>query len=78
MNVEDKKEDKENQLEEKDDDIEITRIFIPMVPLSSCENSAIKAHLNECKRREILLQYKDGRFGRNSRWRYFALNSQMR
>ncbi|PKY44984.1 hypothetical protein RhiirA4_459452 [Rhizophagus irregularis] len=25
-----------------------------------------------------LLKYKDGRFARHARWRYFALNSQMR
>ena len=53
--------------------------FPTLYPTGSADLHAERIRkVNPAEYFKHLLLYKDGRFGRHSRWRYFALNSQMR
>jgi ATP-dependent DNA helicase PIF1 len=57
----------------------IARAFPTLYPTGDADLRS--EHIREIKPAEYfshLLKYKDGRFARHTRWRYFALNSQMR
>jgi hypothetical protein len=57
----------------------ITRAFPTLYPYGNADLHAER--IRDVKPAEYfqhLLKYKDGRFARHTRWRYFALNSQMR
>ena len=57
----------------------IARAFPVLYPTGSADLRAEHARdVNPSEYFQHLLRYKDGRFGRHPRWRYFALNSQMR
>lgn len=57
----------------------IARAFPTLYPTGAADlRSKHSADIRPAEYFSHLLKYKDGRFAQHTRWRYFALNSQMR
>ena len=57
----------------------IVRAFLTLYPTGDADlRSNREKNIKPAEYFKYLIWYKDGRFARNTRWRYFALNSMMR